>query len=328
MSSIRERERSRRAAQLLGLLIIFLGLVAVVVLSFVVYRVARSFAGGEPDIEVPAVLGIRIEEAEETLNKLNLGLRVTESAYSQEVAAGLIIKQTPLPGFKVREGRVIGVIRSLGPPTLRVPDVVGESFAEAQRSIVKVGFAVGVVRKVFTVALRKGQVVTQDPVPGKVFTMPVKVDLTVADADASSTVVMPDLRGKQLYMAEHELQSASLVLSEVSYVSSGLAEAGTVLKQSPLPGEAVTLTGQVRLDVVIDEETASMLARSFQVRFRLPVTLPAGELSIEIEDALGSQVIYKDEVEPGELVEQLVSVEGSARVRVLLDGRLIREDTI
>jgi len=71
-----------------------------------------------------------------------------------------------------------------------------------------------------------------------------------------------------------------------------------------------------------------MLARSFQVRFRLPVTLPAGELSIEIEDALGSQVIYKDEVEPGELVEQLVSVEGSARVRVLLDGRLIREDTI
>lgn len=329
MSSIRERRGNRRAAQFLGLLIIVLALIAIGALGYLGYRVAASFAaGGAAEIEVPAVVGMKIEQAESALNELNLGLRVEESAYSREVPAGQIIKQMPEAGFKVREGRVVRVIQSLGPPSLRVPELVRKGFAEAQRAIVRAGLVVGCVRKVYTKVFPRGQVVAQDPESGKVFTNPVKVDLTVADSSAAETAAMPDLRGKQLYVAEHELYRANLTLAGVSYVGSEIGEAGTVLEQSPLPGEALPLTGQVRLRVQIGEEAASALARSFQVRFRLPVTLRAGELSIEIDDVLGKQVIYKDRVKPGELVEQVVSVEGKAEVRVLLDGRLIREDTI
>jgi len=328
MSTIRERERARRAAQLLGLLVVVLALVALAALGYLGYRVVASFAaGGAAEIEVPSVTGMKIEEAEKTLNELNLGLRVTESAYSQDVPAGRIIKQRPSAGFKVREGRVVRVIQSLGTPSLRVPDVVGKGFTQAQRAIAKAGLAVGFVRKVYTRAFPRGQVVTQDPEPGKVFTNPVKVDLTVADSSSSDIVVMPDLRGKQLYAAEHKLFRANLTLAGVDYVS-GLGKPGAVIEQSPLPGEQVPLTGEVRLRVQVGSEVGSALARSFQVRFRLPVTLPAGKLAIEIQDALGKQVIYEDQVKPGELVEQVVSVEGKAKVRVLFNGRLMREDTI
>jgi|GEM_PF-1875102 len=329
MSRIRERESNRRAAQLLGLLIIVLAVAAVGALFYLGYRVTASFArGGAAEIEVPDIVGMKIEQAERTLNELDLGLRVEESAYSQDVPAGQVIKQMPLPHFKVREGRIVRVIQSLGAPSLRVPEVIGKGFTQAQRAIAQGGFVVGAVRKIWTKAFPRGQVVAQTPEPGKVFTSPAKVDLTVADSDGAMPTAMPELRGKQLFVAERELNRANLTLAGVSYVSTGPGQAGTVLEQRPLPGEAVSLTGQVRLEVLMGEELAGALARSFQVRFRLPVTLPAGKLRIEIEDALGKQVSYEDEVKPGELVEQVVTVEGAGKVRVLLNGKLVREDTV
>ncbi len=130
-----------------------------------------------------------------------------------------------------------------------------------------------------------------------------------------------------LEAAESELFASDLNVRQVIYVSQGQA-VGTVVKQDPEPGATVSVLSTIRLDVEMGEEVETSLGRTFYVRFRLPLTLEPGKLSIEVEDAHGKSVALEDEVSPGEVVEQIVSAEGRCEVRIYLDGRLLREDTV
>lgn len=329
MSLSRHNRNRRKSSQLLGFFILVLAAATIVAVGYLLVLVARSFtSGAAPEVTVPDVVGISVEEAEQSLNSVNLGILCEESAYSSEIPAGAVISQSPLPGDIVREGRRVRVVRSLGKPSLKVPELGGKDFKAAQEEIMRSGLALGLVKKVYTKRARRGEVIHQAPPAGKVFTSPVKVDLTIASAEADMTVPVPALVGRHLSEAEAMLHQDNLAVGRVSYRLSETSLPGEVLAQTPEAGNPVQPGTAVSLEVAIPQSMSTQIATTFRFRFQLPPALPEGDLKLEIEDSLGRQVVFNETVKPGELIEQAFAVQGKARVRVYLDGRLLREDLI
>ncbi|MCX6413745.1 MAG: Stk1 family PASTA domain-containing Ser/Thr kinase, partial [Actinobacteria bacterium] len=82
-------------------------------------------------IAAPTVVGLTQSEAEQVLASAGLTITVTDTAFSEDVAAELIVSSDPAPGFDVREGGSVGVVLSRGPERFAVPDVRGLSAADA-----------------------------------------------------------------------------------------------------------------------------------------------------------------------------------------------------
>jgi len=329
MSSKRNTDRGRKATRLLGGLLVtlfFLAIGVIVVLTVVFVRSCGS--GPAVEVTVPSVISMTVEDAEHTLNKVNLGLRVVDSTFSDDKPAGTILSQQPLSGSRVREGRVVGVVRSLGKQSLKVPNLIGSTLADAQKQLALAKLSVGTVRKVYIKKRKQGVVVKQNPEPGKMFNSPVRVDLTIAFTDTDATVPVPQLVGKPLYVAERLLRSANITARSVAYITSPLGEPGEVLSQSLEAGASAQLGSGLDLTVKVPDELVATAVHRFRFRFRLPSGLPGGELKLVTVDELGQGLAYRDEVEAGETVEQILSVQGKARIMVYFDGTLIREDTI
>ncbi|MCD6283531.1 PASTA domain-containing protein [bacterium] len=329
MMSKRNTDRRRRATRLLGGFLVTLFLLAlgvIVVLAVVFVRSCGS--GAAQEVTVPSVLSMTVEDAERALNELNLGLRVVDSTFSDEQPAGVVLRQQPPSGSRVREGRVVGVVRSLGKQSLKVPDLVGSTLADAQKKLSLSKLSVGTVQKVYLKKRRQGVVVKQNPEPGKMFNSPVRVDLTVACTDADYAIPVPQVVGRPLYVAERLLRNSNLAVRNVAYIASPQGEPGEVISQSLEAGTSARFGAGVDLTVSVPRELAEGAVHRFRFKFRLPSGLPGGELKLVAHDELGQAVVYRDEVEAGETVEQILVVQGRASIMVYFNGTLIREDTI
>ena len=96
-------------------------------------------------IEVPAVTGQELEEAQQTLEELGLTVSVTEEE-SEDVDEGLVITQSPDNGSTVGAGGAVELTVSTGPPGIEIPDVTGMDVGEAREELKDAGFKVKVER--------------------------------------------------------------------------------------------------------------------------------------------------------------------------------------
>lgn len=78
------------------------------------------------------------------LNKKHLGIKIVKRTESKKYKAGLISKQTPEAGEKVKKNTTIEVVVSSGQVKSKkqVPNVSGMSETEAQKELEDAGFKV------------------------------------------------------------------------------------------------------------------------------------------------------------------------------------------
>ena len=88
---------------------------------------------------------------------------VSKMAYSDTVAAGVVISQSPAGGGNVAKGTVVTLIVSKGPRTVKVPNVVGMLAADAGKTIEDAGFTF-TINKLSTRG--NGRVVGETPAAG------------------------------------------------------------------------------------------------------------------------------------------------------------------
>jgi Ca2+-binding RTX toxin-like protein len=104
-------------------------------------------------------------QATATQNLVNAGfLVVAATANSNTVAAGRVISQNPAGGTQAVIGSTVGIVVSIGPLLVAVPNVVGSTLAGATTSLQSLGFVV--TSTTVTNAAPAGQVIAQNPAPG------------------------------------------------------------------------------------------------------------------------------------------------------------------
>ncbi len=103
--------------------------------------VALVLSKGRP-VEVPDVAGEDLQDARAELTEAGLTVEVAPEQVTSEYDKGQVARQTPAPGSRAAEGDTVTLTVSKGPEMVEVPDVVGESVADARRTLQKAGFGV------------------------------------------------------------------------------------------------------------------------------------------------------------------------------------------
>jgi serine/threonine-protein kinase len=215
-------------------------------------------SAGRAGVEVPDVVGLRTAAAVTRLRAAGFKAKANEVFSAKP--SGTVVAENPAAGDRAEKGTQVKLLVSKGRKRAQVPDVVGQSSADAQAALKQAGFAYTIV--VVPSDQARGTVVSQAPSGGTTALQGSKVRLNVAAGSSSGTgttpttgtgttaaasVSVPRVVGLNQTVAQRRLQAVGLT-SNVVYVAS-TQPAGRVVAQRPAPGTKVKRASRVRLNV-------------------------------------------------------------------------------
>ena len=120
-------------------------------------------SGGENKLKMPDLLEYDLDKAEEILSSYGLKISSKTEAYSDSVAKGEIISQTPTKDTEITKDEKISVVISKGPQIkyATVPNVVGLSSNEAQNRLANRGLNAQITTKQTSDKSQDGVVLSQ-----------------------------------------------------------------------------------------------------------------------------------------------------------------------
>jgi serine/threonine-protein kinase len=124
--------------------------------------VAFVVSRGPNVVTVPDVVGKKRAAAEKSLRDAKFKVSRTEQ-FSESIASGVVISQSPNKGFEGTEGSTVSIVVSKGPERSTVPDLVGKTEAQARDLIKKAKLEAQVT---YFVTENSGKVVEQLPATG------------------------------------------------------------------------------------------------------------------------------------------------------------------
>ncbi|MFC7751913.1 PASTA domain-containing protein [Tsukamurella soli] len=237
--------------------------------------VVPQFTAGDSEDKVDALLRSR-------------GLQPVHgpSRFSPNIAQGGVIGLSPTPGTRVAVGSTVTVVASAGNHPVTIPEVRGDSEADARAALTAAGLTVSGTRQQFDPGVDAGQAIGTDP-SGQV-DQGGSVTLLLSNA-----LTVPDVTGKSTPDALSALTDAGLV-GEAPQDSSSSSGGGVVTATSPAAGTRVDpsnnhVTLTVATNIVVPSVTGMSVREARQ-------TLEALGLAVKVQSLLSSdssQVIWQ-----------------------------------
>lgn len=145
--------------------------ILILILVTQIFIFAKFFLGGpgnkEGQISAPDLYNLTLDEAQRSLDKLNLNIRVNiEDEYSNEVEKGKIISQQPMSGATLQKGDTVTLVLSKGPMKGYIPNVVGLTLGEAENILKENKLSLGNIKYEYSDTYNNGIVIAQDPKSG------------------------------------------------------------------------------------------------------------------------------------------------------------------
>jgi serine/threonine-protein kinase len=221
-------------------------IVLVVIVNGIVMPIITRHGSEFP---LPDFTGERLLEARMALKDLSLVDTVASEEYTDNVDKGVILNQFPLPGTKVKGGRQVKFVVSLGQRQVPVPEVAGLSVRQARLDLETVGLRLGEIAWAFSDTLPERVVVMSYPPVGTEVETGSEITLFVNRGRVPRFTYVPGVVGEDLTEAKRLLLGKDLKLGIVSYriVDSLLPE--TVLEQSEPEGAEVDIGTEIDLVV-------------------------------------------------------------------------------
>lgn len=250
-------------------------------LTFFLIYLPSSTNHGET-ITVPNLEGMPLADMDEFLKKRHLNYEVEDSGYSAQYQPLAILKQYPLQGEKVKEGRKIYLtVKAKEPQTVIMPNLIDGSLKNAELVLRSYGLHRGKITYRPDMGVN---VILEQWVDGKKINAGDKVqkgsfiDLIVGDGLGQQVFDMPRFIGLPLDEANFSIRASGLnigsviirvvdeeitrqinqLTSELEIDSVSIIQSGYVFNQSPMVGQEVRLGEQVDLWVVSLTEEDSL----------------------------------------------------------------------
>ncbi|MGE5345047.1 MAG: PASTA domain-containing protein [Acidithiobacillales bacterium] len=205
------------------------------VLATVTWLSFSRFVTGK-SMKVPDLTGLTPEEA--TARSAELGLSaVVDPArddFDEKVPPRHVRAQEPAPDMEVKEGQTIRLFLSLGPKTLRMPDLIGQSARGAAAALVREGLGEPALASIRLPG--SAGVVAQSLSPGAVVSPGTPMSLLVNRGLPEATWVMPDLIGRDVERVRAGFEAQGFRVGGVRTQSYEGAAPGTILRQYPPAG--------------------------------------------------------------------------------------------
>jgi serine/threonine-protein kinase len=195
-------------------------------------------------ITVESVVGQNEATARAALEAQGLTVSVVRKP-NDKMAKGLVVRQDPGAGTKLNKGENVELTVSDGAGSVKVPDVQGLSFDEAQSTLQDKGL--NVVRRDEASDSVDADKVTRTNPPAEA-SVERGSNVEVFVSTGSAPVNVPDVSGKDQVEATQTLNSAGLRVQKASKASSSVP-AGTVIDTNPGAGTSVARDSTVTINV-------------------------------------------------------------------------------
>jgi len=302
------------------------GLIAVALVglfSGMFYMMAGNLFGQE--VAVPEIVGMDIKEAESELDKLDLVMNIVARQADEKVPADAVISQDPVSGRKVKSGREINVVISLGAEQVKVPNITGVNITEAGTRLANRGLNLGAIQEVYDEKYETGMVISQNPAVDASVGAGTKVDVVVSKGKQPVKVNMPDLLGLSQASATRKLLDNKLVLGEVKSASSTTYFENQVSAQDTAPGVMIDEGSKVNITVSTGPGPAS---KTKKLQFDLPDEQDFYKVVINVSDKAGEREVYNSLHKGGDTVSVGINYSGTGTAEVLLNGKRFKSYTL
>ena len=215
------------------------------VLTVVVTVAINMFGGSTRDVAVPDVRGQVSTEAIAELQ--NAGFRVsTQREPNSEVPPDRVIGTSPEPSTEISAGDEVVINVSTGPEQREVPDVSGQTYAEAVRQLTDAGF--GRFRQTSSPSTpeQKDRVLATNPQVNQ--TTAITNEITIIVGAGPENRAVPDVGGQTVESARDILRAAGFENVVPAQVDS-TEPAGQVIGTEPALGQDVPVDTVIQLQV-------------------------------------------------------------------------------
>lgn len=199
-------------------------------------KVVISTGKAKKTVSVPDVRGMSEDDAQKTLENLNLVVEA-QAQNNDTVASGKVISTDPAAGTQLTEGSKVTMYVSLGIESVEVPSITGMSSEEAQSAIQNVGLQASVTED-YSDTVASGMVISQDPASGKV-RKGSTVNIVVSKGAKVKMVTVPPLSGMTQQAAEQAIIDAGLTVGSVTEEYNAGVSAGYVISQTAPAGSQI-----------------------------------------------------------------------------------------
>jgi serine/threonine-protein kinase len=192
--------------------------------------VTLTVSSGLGNTVVPGVVNLPLAKARRALTAQHLKVGSVVPQTDSTIPAGNVINTSPQAGQSVPVNSSVEVIVSSGVAKVQVPDVSGQSEADARSALGTAGFSVSSTKQTSS-TVPPGTVISQSPAGGKKVAPGSRVMIVVAQAPTTATV--PDVRGQDGVTAASALTSAGFQVKQQTRAVSNPDRDGIVLSQNP-----------------------------------------------------------------------------------------------
>jgi eukaryotic-like serine/threonine-protein kinase len=182
---------------------------------------------------VPLVGGLAASTASTELKNLGFAVR-TGTGEHNAMPRGEVIRATPATGSRAKSGSTVTIIESLGPERVPVPPVTGMALAAAEAALRQAGLTPGAVTQQPSTTVPAGIVTETKPVAGQSWPKNSPVAIT-----ESAGQPLPNFVGSTVDAANAQAASGGYTINPVNAAKSS-APQGTIIRQSPSPGSAIS----------------------------------------------------------------------------------------
>ncbi|MEU4995253.1 Stk1 family PASTA domain-containing Ser/Thr kinase [Streptomyces sp. NPDC021622] len=174
--------------------------------------VTLTISLGPEIVKVPNLEGTPLTSAKKELKDAGLAPGMTTRAFSEEVSKGSVISTEPGAGTKRKAGSAIAIVVSKGSP-IDVPDVTGESEADATAELEDAGLKVKIATARVHSEEDKGDVAAQSPKEGQK-ELATGDTVTLQISKGPQMVEVPDVEGMKVDEATKKLTDAGFQVEE------------------------------------------------------------------------------------------------------------------
>ncbi|MGI8413396.1 MAG: Stk1 family PASTA domain-containing Ser/Thr kinase [Solirubrobacteraceae bacterium] len=197
--------------------------------------VTLTVSQGPGNGTVPSVQGLSLGAAERLIRKAGLKVGRHPTQASGQFPAGQVTRTDPTAGTTPPVGTPVTIFVSSGKAAAAVPDVTGQSRADATATLQAAGFKVAASTQTSS-TVTAGNVTSQDPAGGS--NAPAGSVVAIVVAGAPTTATVPDVTGDTASAATSALTAAGFQVSRTSKSVVKPSRDGIVLSQSPGAGPA------------------------------------------------------------------------------------------
>jgi len=234
-------DRGRRRRRWPWVLVIVLLLL---VIAAAVYGLVRAMGAG--GVAVPTVVGKSQAAALTKLEEAGFKVGSVQEEYSDKYDAGVVSRQAPVGGTRLRKGDTVDIWVSKGSETVTLSDFGGWTPGEVEDWLAR-NDLVGVKKSGKSSTVGSGKVFKQDPKADAEVKRGDTVTYWVSSGKPQATV--PDLSGMTQDQAQVALAGAGLVLGTPTPEPSTTVPSGEVIRQDPAAGAEVAKGSAVNIVV-------------------------------------------------------------------------------